>query len=213
MHDFPSNSARTRRPDEAPQEERPKIERVTTAEAKRRKQGLGGKFKETFIGGNARLAIEYMVVETVIPSIQDMFIAAFQGGIERLIKGESVRPRRGMPREYSSAGHVDYTSPSRALTSRASSAGRPLPRQSRTRQTFDDLLIPSHREAADVIDRMFDLLSQHGVVYVADLYELTGIQSSHIDHKWGWTSLRGARARRMSGGDFLLDLPEPEYLD
>lgn len=213
MHDFPSNSDKTRRPEEPPEDHRPKVERITTAEATRRKQGLGGKFKSTFIGGSARLAVEYMVMETVIPAIQDMFIDAFQGGIERLIKGDSARPRRGIPRGYTNVGHVDYTSSSRATPTRASMASRPLSRESRTRQTFDDLLIPSRQEAVDVIDHMFDLLSQYGVVYVADLYELTGIQSSHIDHKWGWTSLRGAKARRMNNGAFLLDLPEPESLD
>jgi len=50
------------------------------------------------------------------------------------------------------------------------------------------------------------------MVTVADLYELTGIASSHTDNKWGWTELRGARAVRTRDGHFLLDLPDPQPL-
>jgi hypothetical protein len=47
---------------------------------------------------------------------------------------------------------------------------------------------------------------------VADLYELTGLESNHTDMKWGWTQLRGAKAVRLRTGGFLLDLPEPQPL-
>jgi hypothetical protein len=88
-----------------------------------------------------------------------------------------------------------------------------LSRRSRARGAFDELIIPSRQEAEEVIERMFDILSRYGAVSVADLYELTGVQSSHTDMKWGWAELRGAKAVRLRQGGFLLDLPEPEPLD
>jgi hypothetical protein len=61
---------------------------------------------------------------------------------------------------------------------------------------------------------MYDYMSRFGTVSVAHLYELTGIQSSHTDMKWGWDELRGSRVvPQRNGGGYLLDLPEPEPLD
>ncbi len=82
---------------------------------------------------------------------------------------------------------------------------RMLSRASRARHDFSDLIIPSRQEAEEVIDQLFEVMSRHGSVSVADLYELTDIQSSHTDMKWGWTNLRGAKAgsptyRRLSFG-------------
>jgi len=212
MEDFPANSKMAR----AAQGEPKKVERVTSAEAVRRKRGLGRQFKETFVGGDARTTFNYMIVDVVVPAIQDTLIEAFQGGVERLIRGENHRPRRSGPiGGYGSAGHVDYQGMGR--NSRPASTRPPQPRmlsrRARARGAFDELIIPSRQEAEEVIDRMFDILSRYGSVSVATLYELTGVQSSHTDMKWGWLALPGARAVRLRQGGFLLDLPEPEPLD
>jgi hypothetical protein len=209
MQDFPANSQKAKR---GPVEPEPKkIERVTSATAERRPRGLGKKFKETFVGGSAKMAIEYMITDVVVPAIQDTLIDAFQGGIERLIKGEGSRRRSGTPSGYGNVGHVAYnrmsSAPTRATTSRM------LSRQSRTRQDFDELVIPSRQEAEEVLERMYDILSRYEVVTVHDLYELTGVAGTHIDKKWGWEDLRGARADRLRNGSYLLNLPDPEPLD
>lgn len=214
MHDFPPNSAKARaRSEGPPPTERPeKIERITSAEASRRKRGLGRQFKETFIGGTARGAIDYVVADIIIPEIRDLVFDAFQGGLDRLIYGDSRRSRRGGPptSSYSNLGHVNYQgiSSNRPPTS----STRTLSRQSRARQNFDEIVIPSRAEAEEVLDRMFEFLSRYGQVTVSDLYEMTGISSSHTDQKWGWTTLPGAKVVRLRTGGFLLDLPEPEAL-
>src|SRR4051795_10002957 len=97
MQDFPANSqkAKARAETPMPSERLEKIERITSAEAVRRKRGLGRQFKDTFIGGNARMAVEYMTMEIVVPAIRDTLVEAMQGGIERVIYGESRR--RGHP--------------------------------------------------------------------------------------------------------------------
>lgn len=212
MQDFPANSAKARaRSEGSPQDQRPKkIEQVTSAGAVRRKRGIGRQFKETFVGGSARMAFDYMILEVVIPSVKDMLTEAMQSGIEKLIYGDA-RPRRGMsvPSSYSGLGHVNY----QGMSSNKLPTTRTLSRGSRTRHDFGEIVIQSRQEAEEVIDRMFDVLSRYGTVTVADLYDLTGIQSGHTDTKWGWTSLRGAKASRMRNGGFLLDLPNPESLE
>lgn len=212
MDDFPANSAKVRsRPEGAPPDQTIRrgeaIEQITSAEAKVRKRGIGRKFKETFVGGSARMATEYMITEVVIPAVQDTILEALQGGLERLIKGESRSRRFTNTSSYSNLGHVNYGGMNKAPVPRT------ISQQSRSRHDFGEIVIRSRQEAEEVIERMFDILSRYGIVSVADLYELTGIQSGHTDQKWGWTALRGAKVARLRSGDFLLDLPAPESLD
>lgn len=220
MEDFPANSQRARQMYEAKQpqmrEDEPRVERITTARTVPRKRGLGHKFKDTFVGGDARTAFEYMVLEVFVPSIQDAIIEAFQGGFERLVRGEGPRPaRRGMVRGYGGPGYVDYRGQGgNAPTARRPQPPRTISRQSRARGLFDELIIASRPEAEEVLERMYDYMSRFGTVSVAHLYELTGVQSSHTDMKWGWAELRGSRVvPQRNGGGYLLDLPEPQPID
>lgn len=203
MEQFPPNSKSTTRPEE------PKhIDRVTSVDPIRRKKSLGKRFKSTFVGGSAKIAVEYMITEVIIPAIQETLIDAFQGGIERLIRGES-RPRRA-PSGYSNVGHVAYNRMSAPVRS---DPPRTLSRRARSRHDFDEIVIPDRREAQEVIERMYDVLSRYDVVTVSDFYAMIGVQSAHTDHKWGWRNLAGTRAVRLGSGGYLLDLPEPEALD
>lgn len=223
MQEFPANSAKARARSQGPTqgpklaEEPEKVERVISGPAEQRKRGLGRQFKDTFVGGSGRMAMEYMVTDIVVPAIRDLMFDALQGGLDRLIYGES-RIRRGYggghrspssSSSYEGVGHVNY----QGIISNKPSGGRPLSRQSRERHDFGDIILQSREDANDVLDRMFDVLSRYGSVPVSTLYALTGIQSSHTDEKWGWTSLAGARAAKQRNGGFLLDLPDPIPLD
>lgn len=207
MNDFPSNSRMAAKETEP----RERIQAVTTAETVRRKRGLGRQFKETFFIGSGREAIGFMVEQVVVPTIRDMFADALRGGIDQLIYGDRSAKRLSRPTNgyQPNVPYHAISTPTRA----AQPQQRVLSRQSRARHQFDDLVIPTRRDAEEVLDRMYDLMSQYGAVTVADLYELTGIQSEHTDMKWGWSNLRGAKAiqsRRHNG--FILDLPQPEEL-
>lgn len=207
MQDFPANSAKARRSDRPLDEQPEKIERVTSADAIQRKRGLGRQFKETFIAGTARGTLDYVILEVVIPAVKDTLSDALQSGIERLIYGET-RVRRGST-SSSNVGHVNYQQMypnSRPQTTRA------LSQRSRTRHDFGEIILQSRQEAEDVIDRLYDVLARYGSVPVSTLYALTGIQASHTDEKWGWTSLGGAKAARQRNGSWMLDLPDPEPL-
>lgn len=211
MKDFPGNSQRAKVRSEVPKsEEGPKVERITTAVADQRKRGLGQKFKGAFINGSARDTADYIVTDVVIPAIRDTLFEAFEGGLHRLIYGDSTRTRRSTaPSAYSNVGRVDYSSISRPPA--PAQAPRMLSRRARHQQDFGEIIIESRREAEEVLDQMYECLSRFGEVSVADLYIMTGIASSHVDHKWGWTSLQGAKLVRR-GQRFLLDLPEPQDL-
>ncbi len=206
MDAYPPNS---RKAAQAPPAQEPKhIERVTSAEAHQRKQGLGKQFKKTFVGGDAKTTANYVFLSVLLPAVRDMLVDAGSQGLERLIYGESRGSRRpSAPSGYSNLGHVAYN-----RMSTKTPQPRQISPQSRQSHNFGDIQVESRVEANNVLDRMYDLLSKYEVVTVADLYALTGIAGTHVDHKWGWTDLRGASARRTRSGDHLLDLPDPEYL-
>jgi len=210
MQDFPANSQKAKEASEPRQPVKP----VTTAETVRRKRGLGHKFKDTFFGGDSRGAVEFVILGIMIPAVKDMMFDALTEGVRYRIYGDS-RVRRGASSGYSGLGQAtynNYTSYSTPPTKAQQQAHPSLSRGAQARHDLSGLVIPTRIDAQEVIDQMFEILSRHGSVNVAELYELVDIRPSHTDVKWGWTSLLGAKAVPRRGGGFMLDLPEPVAL-
>lgn len=185
------------------------ISPVVSSGATRRRRSLRKQFKETFVAGDARSAIHYVLFDVLLPAAKETVVEAGSQGIEKLIFGDS-RKRGSTAPQSGPYGHVNYTRYSSG--SGSPSAARAMSRASRARHNFDEIVLDQRTEAEEVIDRLFDLISHYETASVADLYELVGLSSSHTDHKWGWTDLTGAGVTRVRGG-YLLDLPEPEPLD
>jgi hypothetical protein len=87
-----------------------------------------------------------------------------------------------------------------------------MSQRGRAKHDFDEIVLDQRAEAEEVIDRLYDVVSRYEQATVADLYDLVGLSSTHTDHKWGWTDLRGSGVSRIRDG-YLLDLPDPEPLD
>lgn len=203
MEDFPPNSRKSK------EEQRPRVEKVVSTDATRRKPGLGKQFKSTFFGGDAQTAMQYVILNVVIPAVKDLMAEAASSGIERLIYGESRPGRRrfgGPP--SGSGGVVNYQKMSGGAPRQQS-----ISSQARARHDFDEIVLSSRSEADEVLERLYDILSQFEVATVADLYALTGIKATHTDQKWGWTDLHGSHVERLRNGGYLLDLPDPDVID
>lgn len=199
--EFPPNSQTSKRGTDSKN-----LTPVTTG-ATRRRKSLRKQFSETFVAGDIRTSIRYVLFEVLLPAAKDMVVEAGSQGIEKLIFGDSRR--RGSFRPPSGpTGHVSYN----RFSARPTGPERALSRQSRSRHNFDEIVLDERSEAEEVIDRLFELVSQYDAATIADLYELVGLASTHTDNKWGWTDLTGAGVSRIRGG-YLLDLPEPEPLD
>lgn len=214
--EFPSNSHRQREEEtsEPKKDEVKKIERVVSGEVIRRKKPLSRRLKETFVGGDARSAWGYVVLDILIPAAKDMVVDATMGGLERTLFGES-RSRSRRTGRSNPNGYVAYnrysSSNSRPPWDREEPR-REMPRRSRPASDIQDIILESRGEAEEVIDRLFDLVAKYESATVADLYELTGQTGNYTDDKWGWTDIRGAGVTRIRNG-YLLDLPRPEPLD
>jgi hypothetical protein len=205
--DYPPNSKKAVPP---PPDEK-KVDRITTEDAIRKKKSLGKQFKETFIGGDAKTAAHYALFGVLIPAAKDAVSDAGTQAIEKFIFGESRTKKRGGP-PVGATGYVNYNRYSMNQRPSESDQRRAMSRRARSQHDFDEIILPSRTEAENVIDGMFDIVSQYGSASVADFYGLLGLKSAHTDHKWGWTDLRGSNATRVRNG-FFLDLPEPEPLD
>lgn len=211
MEDFPSNSGKA-----ADKGQPEPIKPVTSATAVQRKRGLGRQFKDAFIAGSGKDAFSYSVEEVIVPRLRDLMIDALQDGIERLFNGDrSVRSRsRTGPFTNNNVGPtVNYAGAYSSSQPTPKSTPRTISRAARARHNFNELVIDSSRAAHEVLDQMFDIVSQYGEVSVAHLYALTNIEPSHTDMKWGWTDLTGSRPvpDRRSGG-YVLKLPQPQEL-
>ena len=201
MENFPPNSKRAR--------EREPVQRVTSADAVRRKPSLGKQFARTFFTGDARTTGSYMVEHVVLPGIRDLMFESLYAGLEHVFKPTR---RRSAPNPYGNVHYNAYNRMSQHDDRPPMPNRKMLSREARARHNFDEIILASRPDAEEVLDRLYDIISRYEEVSVADLYELTGLTSTHTDKTWGWTDLRGASVGRVRGGGYLLELPDPEPL-
>jgi len=206
--DFPSNS-------QAPKPQEPKkIEKIALGEVTRKQKSLGRRFMETFVSGeDASSVMGYILFDVVVPAAKDLASDAFSQMVDRFLYGDGKPPhRRTGSRSSGSSGYVSYNRFSSSTPYTRPDEAREANRRTRGVQNFDDLVLATRAEAQEVIERMFDIISRYETVSVADLYELVGETPTPIDHKWGWSDMRGAGVTKTRAG-YLLDLPKPEPIN
>lgn len=207
MENFPGNSQNPTGEPKQPKPEK-KIEKVVTVDAVKRPSSLGRRMKTLFLGGEFKGATRYIVADVLLPALKNMIVDATSKGIERIVYGDTPRRRYdpGRPR-------VSYNNP---ISRYARQPGMlpdqpPLRQLVQRRQDAGEIILSSREDADMVIERLTDIIDKYEVVSVADLHELVGLPFSHIDNKWGWTTLNYANIRQIREG-FLLDLPPVEAI-
>jgi hypothetical protein len=203
-------SGNTNKAKEPPQEEKV-IEKIVVGTVIQKPKPLGRRFKDIFLGGDAKTAAQYVVGDVLLPSLRNLIVDMTTKGVERIVFGESSYRRR--PTEY--RPRVQYNNPiNRMRDPRELSARLPdqPQRQYRTtRRDFNDIILADRVEAELVIERLIDIIEKYKEVTLADLYDLLGLPSTHVDNKWGWTYLNNAEVRQIRDG-YLIDLPPLEEL-
>ena len=202
--DYQGN-AHKQREGKAPPPEK-KVEQVITGEVIVKKKSWGEKFKGIFFGGDARNALRYIAADVFLPTIRNLVVDATTKGMERMVYGESSAQRR-RPMNYGS--RVQYNNPVRR--DRAYLPDQPARSLRPVRRDLNDMILASREEAELVLERLLDIISKYEVTSLADLYDLTGLPSSHVDNKWGWTYLNNTEIRQVRDG-YLLDLPPLEEI-
>jgi hypothetical protein len=211
--EYPSNSKFNRGKTPEPVEEKV-VEKVIVGEVIRQKKPIGRKFKEIFVGGEAKSVWQYIAMDVLVPAAKDMVSDAVSQGIDRMLFGERG-PRYTSPRRrgYASTqvSYNRYAPTSRGRDPRMREEPQ-FSRRARASHDFDEILIPTRPEAEQVIERMYDLMQRYSQVTVSDLYDLVGLTGNFTDEAWGWYDLRGTDIVKVRNG-YLLDLPSPIQLD
>jgi hypothetical protein len=206
--DYQGNSNKNKQENE-PKPKKEIVEKVIVGEVVQKPKSIGYKFKETFFGGDARTAARYVSTDVLLPALRNLIVDSITKGVERVVWGESMQTRGRRPTSYGSRIQYDRT-PIRT-------SGRPvedrygLPDQRPAawrspKREFNDIVLSTREEAALVVERLVDIIDKYDTVSLADLYDLLGLPSSHVDNKWGWSYLNNVQIRQIREG-YLIELP------
>lgn len=175
-----------------------KVERVATGKTRRKNEVR--KLADAFITEDVHSVKDYIIQDVLLPAAKKAISEMVSSGIDMLLYGEAKSKNRS-GRNESRVSYTKYYDRERE---------RDYDRGARTRTRgydYDDIILDTRREAEEVLDRMQDLIDTYGMVSVADLYDLVGINGSYTDNKYGWTHLRNADVQRVRDG-YLLKLPK-----
>ncbi len=187
MPDYQGNSKKQK---ETPVVPPKNIERVVVSEVIVQKKGVGRKFKDLFIEADFRTVVKYVASDVLLPAARNMIVDASTKGVERLLYGESAVRRRN----FGVGPRITYNNPiNRGYRDTSAPRHAPpisYPETRSLRHTRDEFIISSREEAELVLERMNDIIDQYEVASVADLNDLVGLPTTHVDNKWGWIDLR-----------------------
>lgn len=205
MQDYQGNARKDK--EDKPVKDK-KIEKVVVDEVITRKKPLGRKFKDIIIEADFRSVTHYLFADVFIPAVKNTIVDATTKGIDRMIYGPQGSQRRGYsPRTtYNNPINRSYRDSSAARYAPSVSS---MPRSSRLAR--EDFVLSSREEAELVLERMNDIIETYEVVSVADLNELVGFPTTHVDNEWGWTDLRTAHIGQIREG-FVINFPSAERI-
>lgn len=182
--------------------EKKEIKAVVNGKVTKKKKGIGSKIGAIlFDGNNVGDVKEYIIFDVIVPAVKNAISNAINGGTDMLLFGER---RSDSSRSSSSRGYTSYSSRS---TSRRDSSRQGYRRSSLFE--LDDILLPTKLDATSVIDNMFNILDEYGVVSVADYYALVGEPSNYQMNAWGWENLNNIYTQRTRSGEYKIILPKP----
>lgn len=203
--------------------DKPRVEKVIVGKVVTRKKPLGTRFRETFVKDDAQSVFGYVLVNTLLPAATDAIEGAANEFIHGVLHGIGGGRSRRNYRATSGGGgssrssFIEYNRFSQQNS--GSQDTRPqLSRQARQKHDFREIILESMHEAREIIDNLFELVSQYDVATVADLYAMLDQDVTFTDKNWGWQAgdLQGAQPRRVrvnGRAGYLLDIPPPSYLE
>lgn len=191
--------------------EKVEAEKVITGSVVKKKKSLGGKFREVFIGADAKSIAMYIITDVLIPGARDIFFDTVTKGAGRMAYGE----RGGRSGVGISGMKTPYNTPVNRAFSSGMNAIQTVPFGNRMFQqpntpkaTTEDFVLSNREDAEVIIDKMNDRIQQYGAMSLYDLKKMLGSPTAHTDNKWGWESLRGAQMKQVREG-WLMELPNP----
>lgn len=197
--EYKPNSHKSKEESPKPAEKK-KVEKVVTGVVKTKKNELR-KFTDIFISEDVSNVKNYIFMDVLVPAIKKAVSDIVTNGIDMILYGDSGRNRRNT--NASGVSYRSYYDQRREDERRYSSV--PV---SRTRYSYDDIILNTRGEAEEVLARMDELIDTYGIASVADLYDLVGLTGDYTDNKYGWTNIRSAEVVRDRDGGYRLKMPK-----
>ena len=179
-------------------DERKKLDKVVTGEAKRIKKNEMARFKDVFISEDAKNVKSYILSDVLIPAVKKLINDIVTDGIQMILFGGTSR------KSGASGSRVNYVSYNNYSNSRNENSviHRPV-----TGYSFDKIRIDNRGEAEEVLSQMDAIIEKYGMARVTDFYDLVGVTGNYTDNKYGWSNLSTARIVRTSDGGYVIELP------
>lgn len=203
MAEIKPNSHRFKEEQKSVVTEKKKVEKIVTGKVKTKKKKEISKLADIFISEDASNVKSYIFMDVLVPAIKKAVSDIVTDGIDMILYGSTGHSSKRS--SSSGASYVSYRSYSdrdRRHENRYST---------RSRYSFDDIILDSKREAEEVLDRMDELIDAYDRVTVADLYDLIGVTGNYTDNKYGWDNLGSADVVRVPDG-YKLKLPRVKAL-
>lgn len=171
----------------------PKPEKVVKGTVTK-KQSLGRKLADTFIGADIFDVKTFLIWDCLIPAVK----YAFLDSILMLFGERGYRGGRGTARP----GVSTYTNYGQYSSLRDGPVNGPAARRGAgLRFDASDLKFETRQDAEQVIDILIDFISEYGVATVANFYDASGVTGDGFtDNKFGWKDLSQATTRRVRDG-------------
>lgn len=183
-------------------EEAKKVEKVVAGTAKVKKKNDVQKFADVFIAEDIHNVKTYIFLDVLIPAIKKALYDIGTNGLDMILYGgDGVRKK-------SSVSKVSYGKCYDRENNRKADY-----RSSRNAYNYDDIIFETRGDAEAVLDAMNDIISQYGVVSVADLYDLAEVSNdNYAANKYGWRDIGGCKTTRINDG-YILKLPRALPID
>lgn len=202
MEDYKPNSHKYREEQQA-SENRQKVEKVVSGKIKSRKKNGMQKFADRFISDDADNLKSYISEDIIIPGIKNIIEDIVIKGIRILLRGQTgARKDNSVP-----GSRVSY----RDCYDRDARSNNYV-RANTSRYSYEDIIFDKIDDAKEVLSKMDEIVDTYRQVFVADLYDLVGMNASTADHRYGWTDIRSARIESTRDG-YLLRLPKALPID
>lgn len=192
-------------------QEREKVEKIVEGTVVTRKPPLWKRFARGMVADDVGNIGDYILVELIFPALKKTLFEIVTGTTERTLYGSRAGGRRTGGPGLGLRGDVGGIRHRYDKIEEEREPRRMMSRDARARHDFQEVILDSRSEAADVIDALMERIERYRSASVADLYDMLGVTGSFADRKYGWTSLFDAEVRQYHGG-WLLDLPRPELL-
>lgn len=197
MEEYRSNSNKMR--EENHLEEREKLKPVIKGKAVRKENGFK-KIMGGIISEDAGNVGTYILGEVIFPNLKKVISDIVTDGIDMILYGESRKNKK-----YNTADKVSYRNYYDSDNRR--DYRDPVSRSNR--YSFDDIILKdvSRAEAQEVLYRLNELHRRFGMVSVADLYELVGIDDdNYMNNGYGWFDISSASISRVRDG-YMIKMP------